>query len=72
MRCLKCKYDLSHLAEHRCPECGRVFNPLVPQTYESGERRADGRLVGTLLLLALVSTLILFLWLVASFMSSFY
>jgi hypothetical protein len=30
MRCLSCKYDLSHLATRgvrRCPECGQKFNP---------------------------------------------
>ena len=27
VRCLSCKYDLTHLPEHRCPECGREFDP---------------------------------------------
>src|SRR5688572_3716552 len=31
MRCLDCQYDLKNLTpsggEHRCPECGRVFDP---------------------------------------------
>jgi hypothetical protein len=35
MRCLSCKYDLSNLAEHRCPECGRAFDPNNPYTFES-------------------------------------
>jgi hypothetical protein len=33
VRCLSCKYDLSHLAEHRCPECGREFDPSDPTTF---------------------------------------
>ena len=37
MRCLTCHYDLRHLAEHRCPECGRVFNPNDPRTFTTVE-----------------------------------
>lgn len=33
MRCLKCGYDLSQLTEHRCPECGRAFDPKDPTTF---------------------------------------
>jgi hypothetical protein len=33
VRCLSCKYDLSNLAEHRCPECGRVFDPADSSTF---------------------------------------
>lgn len=40
MRCLSCKYDLRNLTregrgagEHRCPECGRVFDPDDPRTF---------------------------------------
>lgn len=35
MRCLSCRYDLSHLTEQRCPECGRAFDPSDPATFES-------------------------------------
>lgn len=34
MRCLSCKYDLTHLTEHRCPECGRPFDPSDPSTFQ--------------------------------------
>jgi predicted amidophosphoribosyltransferase len=34
MRCLSCKYDLSKLTEHRCPECGRAFDPEDPRTFK--------------------------------------
>ena len=36
MRCLSCNYDLSHLSsggEHRCPECGRAFDPSRRATF---------------------------------------
>jgi hypothetical protein len=46
MRCLSCKYDLSHLAEHRCPECGRAFDPSDARTYDApdGPSRKYSRL----------------------------
>ena len=34
MRCLKCGYDLVHLKHHRCPGCGRAFDPDDPHTTE--------------------------------------
>jgi hypothetical protein len=34
MRCLDCKYDLRKLSDHRCPECGREFDPNDPTTFE--------------------------------------
>src|SRR5688572_4899088 len=36
MRCLSCHYDLSNLTEHRCPECGRVFDPTDSRTFNDG------------------------------------
>jgi hypothetical protein len=33
MRCRGCAYDLRGLAEHRCPECGRAFDPAKPETF---------------------------------------
>jgi len=35
MRCLSCDYELSGLTEHRCPECGRGFDPEDARTYRS-------------------------------------
>ncbi|MCC6907920.1 MAG: hypothetical protein IT430_08285 [Phycisphaerales bacterium] len=35
MHCLSCNYDLQNLAEHRCPECGRVFDPGDDRTFRS-------------------------------------
>jgi rRNA maturation protein Nop10 len=43
VRCLSCKYDLSSLTEHRCPECGRAFDPDDPSTFSSDSARAQRR-----------------------------
>lgn len=31
--CRECDYDLRHVSEPRCPECGAAFDPLDPGTY---------------------------------------
>ena len=31
--CPRCHYNLRGLAEPRCPECGRGFDPSDPRTY---------------------------------------
>ncbi len=36
MRCKTCQYPLAKLTEHRCPECGRAFDPNDPSTFLSG------------------------------------
>jgi hypothetical protein len=41
VRCLSCKYDLKNLAEHRCPECGRAFDPNDARTFDT---RSSARL----------------------------
>jgi predicted amidophosphoribosyltransferase len=33
MFCLGCSYPLDGLDEHRCPECGRAFDPADPGTF---------------------------------------
>lgn len=33
MRCKTCHYPLAKLREHRCPECGRTFDPGDPKTF---------------------------------------
>jgi hypothetical protein len=35
-RCLGCAYLLRGLADHRCPECGRAFDPGDPRTMYVG------------------------------------
>lgn len=33
--CLGCGYVLDGLPEHRCPECGRPFDPDNPRTFKT-------------------------------------
>ena len=44
MRCKTCHYSLANLTEHRCPECGRAFDPQYPFSYLSD---ADMRAIGS-------------------------
>lgn len=37
---VSCKYDLSNLTEHRCPKCGRVFDPIDSRTVQSESPRS--------------------------------
>jgi hypothetical protein len=46
VRCKTCHYSLKNLAEHRCPECGRVFDPNDPTTW-AGESECDRSLLET-------------------------
>ena len=65
MRCLSCKYDLAQLTEHRCPECGRAFDPNDSTTFERHHR--NGTLIdvilGASMLLGFVVIVLLTLWL---------
>jgi len=63
MRCQACQYELVQLSEHRCPECGRPFDPADAETFLQPEPRSVferviviGALlvVGPLVLLALL------------------
>ena len=40
MRCKTCHYSLANLVEHRCPECGRPFDPNDVDTFEHRKRRS--------------------------------
>ncbi|HEX2973933.1 MAG TPA: hypothetical protein VHP11_16490 [Tepidisphaeraceae bacterium] len=40
--CLDCNYSLRGLTEHRCPECGRVFDPQRPETMNLSGRAMGG------------------------------
>ena len=58
MRCLACKYDLSNLTPteegvHRCPECGRAFDPKDDLTFDH-----QGRISGVSLVLNAVLFLV--------------
>ncbi len=45
MWCRKCWYILDGLDRHRCPECGREFDPANLQTYRTKPRRRWWRAV---------------------------
>lgn len=46
-RCLSCDYPLVGLLEHRCPECGRTFDPADPRTMRTP--RSPGKIAQFLL-----------------------
>lgn len=66
--CRLCGYILEGLPEHRCPECGRPFDPTDPHTYarrlQSGlgllitALVADGLIVAALCVLMLVGPVV--------------
>ena len=39
MYCKRCMYDLAGLEEHRCPECGRRFEPTKRRSYSKAPHR---------------------------------
>ena len=55
MRCISCQYDLSKLTEHRCPECGRAFDPNDLSTVDLSRANNQFWLWPPLLLLMVVS-----------------
>jgi hypothetical protein len=58
--CRSCGYDLRSLTQHRCPECGREFDPGQRRTYDlKPRRRALTRWIGRIALLAMLVTITL-------------
>lgn len=55
MRCKACGYDLRSLPEHRCPECGRRFDPDNPRTFLTKPVSGRGPLVRAIIGVILVS-----------------
>lgn len=51
MRCLSCKYELSNLTEHRCPECGREFDPNDPATFLVHRESIRGLVIRAMIIL---------------------
>ncbi len=43
-QCLGCGYALCGQVAHRCPECGRPFDPLHPMTFDGKAQRDAKRL----------------------------
>jgi hypothetical protein len=59
MRCLYCKYDLSHLNDHRCLECGRAFDPANRMTFT--EELPDMRIKPLVFVLVIIPIIIFWL-----------
>lgn len=54
MHCLGCDYNLQGLSDHRCPECGRPFDPANQKTWSLSKsvRRAQScQAIGRLLVI---------------------
>ena len=43
IKCLSCGYILNFLPAHRCPECGRAFDPDNALTFAGGSRENEAR-----------------------------
>ena len=44
MYCRRCRYVLDSLSDHRCPECGRPFDPANRRTYRTTPHRKSAYL----------------------------
>jgi len=50
MYCRRCGYVLDGLSDHRCPECGRPFDPANRRTYRTTPRRRwSWKIIGALI-----------------------
>src|SRR5438105_4974504 len=64
--CIGCNYSLRGLSSHRCPECGRGFDPNDPWSMNTGRPlgplakfiiRPDGRIIISLAIFAFFCSL---------------
>jgi hypothetical protein len=62
MRCLGCQYDLKHLAQHRCPECGKTFDPGDPATFDPSRTPIWSLKIDLFVLLASAAAPLIVLW----------
>lgn len=67
MHCLTCHYDLAHLAENRCPECGRAFDPADPNTFLHNRSAQRGRWTPLGIGLAFIVGPVIMMFLIALF-----
>ncbi|MCI0366145.1 MAG: hypothetical protein L0Y44_06065 [Phycisphaerales bacterium] len=64
MRCNDCHYSLENLTKHRCPECGREFDPNDPDTFLGSPRfwpRSVKQWVGFWLIASLILSILYYL-----------
>lgn len=61
MYCRSCQYDLAGLGAGRCPECGRLFDPADPTSFDR-RRRGPQAIIGIGLALLIGATVILGFW----------
>lgn len=52
--CLECGYNLRALTEHRCPECGRAFDPEDSESFGPRSAVFDAEAAGAVALLVCV------------------
>jgi hypothetical protein len=64
VHCKTCNYPLTNLAERRCPECGRAFDPADPRTWALSDDA--GRRFRRLSWAVLVAIIVLALFLIAA------
>jgi hypothetical protein len=64
VRCKTCHYSLENLTgpPHRCPECGRAFDPNVWSTFDTPEKYAARRRSKILRTIGIVIFILLFLY----------
>ena len=62
MRCLGCQYDLANLPEHRCPECGKIFDPSDPRTFDPKRAPVWSAKVDLVVLLVAAASPLIVLW----------
>jgi rRNA maturation protein Nop10 len=60
VRCLSCHYDLRKLAQHRCSECGREFDPSNPSTFTSEQKYLARRHIRRIIITTVILLLPLF------------
>jgi hypothetical protein len=62
VRCKNCHYALEGLTVHRCPECGRVFDPCDHKTFDDSEPLSLEDGTGLVILAIMVVAVVVVSW----------
>ncbi len=62
MFCKRCRYNLGSATRHRCPECGRAFDPADPRTYRASLSLPWGKIRGGAALAVGIALMVAGLW----------